>query len=121
MAELTGWPTTHPIVPPSNTSASPESPVLVPVRGSRRPSSAAGRLRDILLDSLGRETSDDELRAVLAEVGLAEAVAREGGLGADRDWAAILSLGELQALTFARLLPASPPFAFLDNAVRSTT
>jgi putative ATP-binding cassette transporter len=82
---------------------------------SRRPSNAAGRLRDILLDGLGRETSDDELRAVLAEVGLAEAVAREGGLGADRDWAAILSLGELQALTFARLLLASPPFAFLDN------
>jgi ABC-type uncharacterized transport system fused permease/ATPase subunit len=55
------------------------------------------------------------LRVLLEEVGLAQVVAQEGGLDAERDWAAVLSPGELQALTFARLLVMSPRFAFLEN------
>jgi putative ATP-binding cassette transporter len=81
----------------------------------RRPYAASGRLRDVLLDGLDRETSDDRLRAVLDEVGLGEVVGREGGLDAARDWAKVLSPGQLQALTFARLLLASPRFAFLED------
>lgn len=82
---------------------------------ARRPSKAAGRLRDMLLDRLGREPPEDEVRAVLAKVGLDRVVSREGGLDTERDWAAALPAGELQALTFARLLLAGPRFALLDN------
>jgi putative ATP-binding cassette transporter len=83
----------------------------------RRPYAASGRLRDILLDGLGREVPDDRLRAVLEAVGLRAVVEREGGLDAERDWATVLSPGELQAMTFARLLLAGPRFAFLDDPV----
>jgi putative ATP-binding cassette transporter len=81
----------------------------------RRPYAASGRLRDILLDGLGRDLPDDRLRAVLGEVGVGEVVGREGGLGAERDWATVLTPGQLQALTFARLLLAGPRFAFLED------
>jgi len=54
------------------------------------------------------------LRAVLEEVGPGEAVERQGGLGAERDWAAVLSPGQLQALAVSRLLLAAPRFAFLE-------
>jgi putative ATP-binding cassette transporter len=81
----------------------------------RRPYAASGRLRDILRDGLDPAIADDRLRGVLGEVGLAEPVGREGGLDTERDWAKVLSPGELQALTFARLLLASPRFAFLED------
>jgi putative ATP-binding cassette transporter len=81
----------------------------------RRPYAASGRLRDILLDGLGPDVPDDRLRAALEEVGLREAVERQGGLGAERDWAAVLSPGQLQELAFARLLLAAPRFAFLEG------
>jgi putative ATP-binding cassette transporter len=55
------------------------------------------------------------LEAVLKSVGLGKLVAQEGGLEAERDWAKLLSPGEFQALTFARLLLASPLFAFLED------
>jgi ABC-type uncharacterized transport system fused permease/ATPase subunit len=42
-------------------------------------------------------------------------VAREVGIDADRDWGRVLSEGDLQALTFARLLLVKPRFAFLDD------
>jgi putative ATP-binding cassette transporter len=84
---------------------------------ARRPYAASGRLRTILLDGLGRDVPEDCLQAVLKEVGLEEVVARHGGLDAERDWAKVLSPGELQALTFARLLLAGPRFAFLENPV----
>jgi putative ATP-binding cassette transporter len=81
----------------------------------RRPYAVSGRLRDLLREGLGRELPDDRLRTVLEEVGLGEVARREGGLDAERDWAKVLSQGELQALTFARLLPASPRFAVLED------
>jgi putative ATP-binding cassette transporter len=81
----------------------------------QRPYAACGRLRDILLDALDREIPEDQLQRVLKEVGLEEVVARAGGLDADQAWAEVLSAGDLQALTFARLLLASPRFAFLED------
>jgi putative ATP-binding cassette transporter len=80
----------------------------------RRPYAASGQLGDVLRDGLGGETSDDRLWQVLGEVGLEEVVRRHGGLNVKRDWAAALSPGELKALTFTRLLLASPRFAFLE-------
>jgi putative ATP-binding cassette transporter len=85
---------------------------------ARRPFAASGRLRDVLLAGLCEEP-DERIRAALEEVGLQEAVARQGGLDAERDWAAVLSPGELQALTFARLLLAGPQFAFLEDPTGS--
>jgi predicted ABC-type transport system involved in lysophospholipase L1 biosynthesis ATPase subunit len=84
----------------------------------QRPYAASGRLRDILRDGLGQEVPDDRLQTVLTEVGLEGVLARAGGLEAEQDWAEVLSAGELQALTFARLLLASPRFAFLDDPAR---
>jgi putative ATP-binding cassette transporter len=75
---------------------------------------ASGRLRDILMDGLGQDIADDRLRSAVEEVGLGE-VARVGGLDSEQDWAKVLSGSELQALTFARLLLASPRFAFLED------
>jgi putative ATP-binding cassette transporter len=83
-----------------------------------RPSPVSGRLRDLLVEGLD-PVPDDRLHAVLEEIGLADAVARQGGLEAERDWAAVLSPGEVQALTFARLLLAGPRFAFLLAPARS--
>jgi ABC-type uncharacterized transport system fused permease/ATPase subunit len=81
----------------------------------RQPYAASGRLRDILCDGLDEQNPDDRLREVLGEVGLEASVDRQGGLDAERDWSAALSAGELQALTFARLLLASPQFVFLED------
>jgi putative ATP-binding cassette transporter len=80
----------------------------------RTPCAASGRLRDLLRDGLGPAIPDDRLWAVLDEVGLDEAVRREGGLDAEHDWVKALSPGELRALTFARLLLACPRFALLE-------
>jgi putative ATP-binding cassette transporter len=84
----------------------------------QQPYAASGQLRDILLNGLGQEVPDDRLQTVLKEVGLGGRIAGEGGLDAERDWAKVLSAGELQALTFARLLLASPRFAFLDDPAK---
>jgi putative ATP-binding cassette transporter len=85
----------------------------------QRPYAASGRLRDILVNGLDHEFPDERLHTVLQEVGLDEHIGREGGLEAERDWAKALSAGELQAMTFARLLLASPRFAFLDDPTRN--
>jgi putative ATP-binding cassette transporter len=84
----------------------------------QRPYAASGRLRDILLNGLGQEVSDDRLQTVLKEVGLRATATRAGGPDAEQDWSRVLSAGELQSLTFARLLLATPRFAFLDDPAR---
>jgi vitamin B12/bleomycin/antimicrobial peptide transport system ATP-binding/permease protein len=84
----------------------------------QRPYAASGRLRDLLSNGFGPKIPDERLQAVLKEVGLEGVVADAGGLDAERDWAKVLSAGELQALTFARLLLAAPRFAFLDNPAK---
>jgi vitamin B12/bleomycin/antimicrobial peptide transport system ATP-binding/permease protein len=62
-------------------------------------------------------TSDPALEALLAGVGLPDLAARfPGGLDARAEWAHVLSLGEQQRLSAARLLAASPALAFLDEA-----
>jgi len=39
----------------------------------------------------------------------------DGGFDAEQDWADVLSLGEQQRLTFARLLLNKPDYAILDD------
>jgi ABC-type uncharacterized transport system fused permease/ATPase subunit len=55
----------------------------------RRPYAPTGRLREILRDGLGHDVPDDRMRAVLDEVGLGAAVAREGAhqdIGRSHGW-----------------------------------
>jgi putative ATP-binding cassette transporter len=76
-----------------------------------------GSLRDQLLyPSLDKDTTDEELRAALATVNLADLPDRVGGFGAVLGWGQILSLGEQQRLAFARLLLTKSRYAVLDEA-----
>lgn len=59
--------------------------------------------------------SDEELHRMLAAVNLQELPARMGGLQAVCDWGDVLSLGEQQRLSFARLLIARPQLAIIDE------
>ncbi|KAL4856100.1 Tubulin polyglutamylase ttll6 [Chlorella vulgaris] len=59
---------------------------------------------------------DAELRGLLDDVCLPSLLARVGGLDAELDWAHILSLGEQQRVSVARLLHHKPAVAFLDEA-----
>jgi putative ATP-binding cassette transporter len=84
----------------------------------QRPYMVEGSLRDQLLypHSLPG-VSDDELRAAVDQVNLADVFARvEGDLERLLDWTNVLSLGEQQRVAFARLLLRLPKFAFLDEA-----
>jgi vitamin B12/bleomycin/antimicrobial peptide transport system ATP-binding/permease protein len=56
------------------------------------------------------------LKQVLEQVNLADLDERFGGFDAKQDWADVLSLGEQQRLTFARLLLNKPNYAILDEA-----
>lgn len=84
----------------------------------QRPYMVEGSLRDQLLypHSL-HGVSDDELRAAVDQVNLADVFARvEGDLERLLDWTNVLSLGEQQRVAFARLFLRLPKFAFLDEA-----
>ena len=84
----------------------------------QRPYMVEGSLRDQLLypHSLHGVT-DDELRAAVEHVNLADVFARvEGDLERLLDWTNVLSLGEQQRVAFARLFLRLPKFAFLDEA-----
>ncbi|MEQ9667382.1 ATP-binding cassette domain-containing protein [Coleofasciculus sp. G2-EDA-02] len=56
------------------------------------------------------------MKQVLEQVNLAGLDERFGGFDAEQDWADVLSLGEQQRLTFARLLLNKPQYAILDQA-----
>jgi len=83
----------------------------------QRPYMVLGSLREQLLyPHLDREATDEELRAVLEKVNLADLPDRVGGFDAVLDWGHLLSLGEQQRLAFARLLLTGPRYAVLDEA-----
>jgi vitamin B12/bleomycin/antimicrobial peptide transport system ATP-binding/permease protein len=83
----------------------------------QRPYMVMGTLRDQLLyPNTHLEVDDQHLKQVLEQVNLADLDERFGGFAAQRDWAEVLSLGEQQRLTFARLLVNQPKYAILDEA-----
>jgi len=83
----------------------------------QRPYMIMGTLRDQLLyPNIQLQVEDDHLKQVLEQVNLADLDERFGGFEAEREWADVLSLGEQQRLTFARLLLNKPNYAILDEA-----
>jgi vitamin B12/bleomycin/antimicrobial peptide transport system ATP-binding/permease protein len=62
------------------------------------------------------EVEDAHLKQILTQVNLADLDDRLGGFDAEQDWGNVLSLGEQQRLTFARLLLQKPRYAILDEA-----
>ncbi|MBD2313505.1 ABC transporter ATP-binding protein/permease [Desertifilum sp. FACHB-1129] len=83
----------------------------------QRPYMVLGTLRDQLLyPNTHLEVDDERLNQVLEQVNLAGLAERFDGFDAEEDWADVLSLGEQQRLTFARLLLNQPPYAILDEA-----
>ncbi|MBW4547309.1 MAG: ABC transporter ATP-binding protein/permease [Symplocastrum torsivum CPER-KK1] len=83
----------------------------------QRPYMVLGTLRDQLLyPNTHLEVDEQHLKQVLEQVNLAELDERFGGFDAQQDWADVLSLGEQQRLTFARLLLNKPNYAILDEA-----
>lgn len=84
----------------------------------QRPYMVQGSLRDQLLyPGQNEDLTDPQIKAALKEVNLSEVVGRvDGDFGRTVDWTNILSLGEQQRLSFARLLLRKPSIAFLDEA-----
>lgn len=83
----------------------------------QRPYMVLGTLREQLLyPNTHLEVEEQQLKQVLEEVNLAGLDERFGGFDAEQDWTDVLSLGEQQRLTFARLLLNKPQYAILDEA-----
>ena len=83
----------------------------------QRPYMVPGSLRAQLLYPF-RESGeqDKKLKKVLSQVNLSEVLERVGGkLDAKLDWSNVLSLGEQQRVSFARLFLMEPKIAFLDE------
>ncbi|MBV8886361.1 MAG: ABC transporter ATP-binding protein/permease [Chroococcidiopsidaceae cyanobacterium CP_BM_RX_35] len=83
----------------------------------QRPYMVLGTLREQLLyPNTHLEVEDQHLKQVLEQVNLSGLDERFGGFEAEQDWADVLSLGEQQRLTFARLLLNKSKYAILDEA-----
>jgi putative ATP-binding cassette transporter len=83
----------------------------------QKPYMIMGSLRDQLLyPNTDQEVDDEALKEALKQVNLADLDERFGGFDAVEDWGDVLSLGEQQRLTFARILLNRPDFAILDEA-----
>jgi len=78
-----------------------------------RPYLSPGTLRDVLV----REgvIGDEQIATVLHGLGLKPVLERTGGLDVERDWDDVLSLGEQQLFSVARVVLAAPRFAFLER------
>lgn len=84
----------------------------------QKPYMPPGNLRSQLLYPLPqRDLDDDKIKAVIDDVNLQEVFDRvKNNLDAILDWGNILSLGEQQRISFARLFLRQPAIAFLDEA-----
>ncbi|TVQ07912.1 MAG: ABC transporter ATP-binding protein/permease [Leptolyngbya sp. DLM2.Bin27] len=83
----------------------------------QKPYMILGSLRQQLLYPHAQTDLDDTaLQATLEKVNLADLADRFGGFDAVEEWGDVLSLGEQQRLTFARILLNRPTFAILDEA-----
>jgi putative ATP-binding cassette transporter len=83
---------------------------------TERPYLPPGTLRQALVPA-DRESAvgDARIVAVLRALGVEALPERVGGLDVERDWDELLSLGEQQLLSLARIVLAVPRFALLDR------
>lgn len=82
----------------------------------QRPYMVLGSLRDqILYPNTEAKVDDPQLKQALIQVNLSDLNERFGGFESEQDWAKVLSLGEQQRLSFARLLINQPNYAILDE------
>jgi len=88
---------------------------------SQRPYMVQGNLREQLVYPQSEEGADDHLiRQALEKVNFTEVLDRvDGDFGRSIDWTNILSLGEQQRVSFARIFLRKPVLAFLDEATSS--
>lgn len=84
----------------------------------QRPYMIPGTLRAQLeYPGAGKTPTDEDLKTILATVNLETLPDRvDGDFDRDADWVNMLSLGEQQRLSFARLLIKKPAIAFLDES-----
>jgi putative ATP-binding cassette transporter len=83
----------------------------------QKPYMVLGSLREQLSYPQGEGAfSDDQMRQALQEVCLGHFVERYPDLAVKQDWARLMSLGEQQRLSFARVLLNAPSFVVLDEA-----
>ena len=83
----------------------------------QKPYMVLGSLRQQLLyPHLNTEIQDDHLRDILKQVNLPDLEERFGGFETEEEWGDVLSLGEQQRLSFARILLHQPTYAILDEA-----
>ncbi|MGF1517697.1 MAG: ABC transporter ATP-binding protein/permease [Nodosilinea sp.] len=83
----------------------------------QKPYMILGTLREQLLYPHTSEGIEDAtLQETLEKVNLTDLAERFGGFDAVEEWGDVLSLGEQQRLTFARILLNRPDFAILDEA-----
>jgi putative ATP-binding cassette transporter len=81
-----------------------------------RPYIPPATLRELLVRSgHDRDFSDQQIEALLAELGIGSAIKRVGGLDREGDFSHVLSLGEQQLLALARVVFARPAFVVLHN------
>ena len=88
---------------------------------SQRPYMVQGNLRSQLVYPQSEEGADDDvIRGALKKVHFTEVLDRvDGDFGRSVDWTNILSLGEQQRVSFARIFLRKPVLAFLDEATSS--
>ncbi|MTW20076.1 ABC transporter ATP-binding protein/permease [Allochromatium palmeri] len=85
-----------------------------------RPYVPPGTLREVLLRPCQeRWLPDWKILTALESLHLTPTLNRAGGLDREHNWSDLLSLGEQQRLSFARVLLAAPHFVFLDHPSRS--
>ncbi|MGF1524466.1 MAG: ABC transporter ATP-binding protein/permease [Leptolyngbyaceae cyanobacterium] len=83
----------------------------------QKPYMILGNLRQQLLYPYPDvDRTDEQLLDVLHQVNLPDLADRFGGFEAEDDWGDVLSLGEQQRLSFARVLLHQPTYAILDEA-----
>jgi putative ATP-binding cassette transporter len=83
----------------------------------QKPYMILGTLRQQLLYPYSQTEIDNErLHEVLKDVNLPDLAERFGGFDAEEEWGDVLSLGEQQRLSFARVLLHEPTYAILDEA-----
>ena len=90
----------------------------------QRPYLSVGTLRDQVIyphDIRDNKREDHELFRILQDVHLGYLPGREGGWNGRKEWKNVLSGGEKQRMSIARLLYHGPRFAFIDEGTSAVS